>query len=69
PIYYAGGTAAKDISSGDILAGIKTAGKSAELIGERLQFFHIPVKWDTYVVLGARDDSLSDFAREIAEKL
>ncbi|MBS1127410.1 MAG: murC 1, partial [Nitrospirae bacterium] len=69
PIYYAGGTAAKDISSENVLAGIKMAGKSAQLIGERLQFFHIPVKWDTYVVLGARDDSLSDFAREIAEKL
>jgi UDP-N-acetylmuramate--alanine ligase len=69
PIYYAGGTAAKDISSEDVLAGIKAAGKSAEVIGERLQFFDIPGKWDTYVIFGARDDSLSDFAREISGKL
>lgn len=69
PIYYAGGTAAKDISSEDLLAGIKAAGKSVEVIRERSHFFLRPRKWDTCVVLGARDDSLSDFAREIAEKL
>jgi UDP-N-acetylmuramate--alanine ligase len=69
PIYYAGGTAARDISSEDLLAGIKAAGRSVEVIPERSHFFLRPRKWDTCVVLGARDDSLSDFAREIAEKL
>ena len=69
PIYYAGGTAARDISSEDLLAGIKAAGKSVEVIRERSHFFLRSRKWDTCVVLGARDDSLSDFAREIAEKL
>ena len=69
PIYYAGGTVAKDISSGDLLAGVQAAGKSAEVMDERSGFFGKPEKWDAYIVLGARDDSLSDFAREIAEKL
>ncbi len=69
PIYYAGGTVAKDISSGDLLAGIRVAGKSAEVIEYRSAFFDKSERWDAYVVLGARDDSLSDFAREIAERL
>jgi len=69
PIYYAGGTVAKDISSGDLLAGIRASGKSAEVIEERSVFFDKPEKWDVYVVLGARDDSLADFAREISEKI
>lgn len=66
PIYYAGGTAARDISSDDILEGIKAAGKSAEVITERRQIFYKLCEWDTYVILGARDDTLSDFAEQIA---
>jgi UDP-N-acetylmuramate--alanine ligase len=69
PIYYAGGTVAKDISSEDLAEGIRASGKSAEVIGERAMVFAKTGKWDAYVVCGARDDSLSDFAREIAEKL
>ena len=69
PIYYAGGTAAKDISSRDLLDGVKAAGKSVEVIEERTEFFHSAGRWDTYVVLGARDDTLADFAGEIAAKL
>jgi UDP-N-acetylmuramate--alanine ligase len=69
PIYYAGGTAAKDISSEDLLRGIRAAGKSAELIEQRFRLFEKSLICDTYVVLGARDDTLSDFAEEIAGKL
>jgi len=68
PIYYAGGTAAKDISSRDIADGVTASGKSAEVIG-RQDIFAMPVKWDSYVVFGARDDTLSGLAGEIAEHL
>ena len=69
PIYYAGGTASKDISSGDIAEGVAAAGRSVEVIDNRNDFFSLPVLWDSYVVFGARDDSLSDFAEKIAERV
>ena len=69
PIYYAGGTAAKDIASEDLLPGIRAAGKSADVIRERMSIFENFPHWDAYVVLGARDDTLSDFAEEIAARL
>jgi UDP-N-acetylmuramate--alanine ligase len=69
PIYYVGGTAAKDISSQDLSEGIRSAGRSVEVIGDRADILKRIGAWDTYVVLGARDDSLSNFAREIAERL
>ncbi len=69
PIYYAGGTATMDISSRDILDGIDTSVKSVEVVADRSQVFDMLGRWDTYVVFGARDDSLSDFAKKIAERL
>ncbi len=66
PIYYAGGSSEMDVSSEDILNGVMAAGKSAEVITERLHFFDKHLKWDTYVIFGARDDTLSDFAEQIA---
>jgi len=69
PIYYAGGTSIKDISSEDLSAEIRRAGKSAEVLQERKLLFQRIHEWDNYVVLGARDESLADFAREIALRL
>jgi len=69
PIFYAGGTVSKDISSQDLLDGIKRKDKSAEVIEERETILKILHKWDTYVICGARDETLSDFARIIAETL
>jgi UDP-N-acetylmuramate--alanine ligase len=70
PIYYAGGTAAKDISSLDLENGISDAGKPVQVIEDRSDIFGvIGKKWDCYVVLGARDDSLSDLAEAIAVRL
>jgi UDP-N-acetylmuramate--alanine ligase len=66
PIYYAGGTSVKDISSEDLSVGIRGAGKSAEVLRERALLFQRLNEWDNYVVFGARDESLADFAREIA---
>ncbi len=69
PIYYAGGTSAKDISSKDLCREIRAAGRSAEVLPERSLLFNRIGEWDTYVVFGARDETLSDFAREIAMTL
>jgi UDP-N-acetylmuramate--alanine ligase len=69
PIYYAGGTASKDVSSRDISEGVTASKRSAEVFDSRDDFFSLPLQWDSYVVFGARDDSLSDLADKIAEHL
>lgn len=69
PIYYAGGTAAKDISSKDLAEGVAASGRSVEVIEGRADVLNKVGPWDTYVVLGARDDTLSGLAEQIAVKL
>ncbi|MDP2168761.1 MAG: Mur ligase domain-containing protein [Thermodesulfovibrionales bacterium] len=68
PIFYAGGTASRDISSADLAEGIRARGKSAETAGREDVLMRLK-EWDSYVVLGARDDTLSDFAEDIAMRL
>lgn len=67
PIYYIGGTASKDISSQDLADGIKAGGKSTEVIESREEVLSRINEYETYIVFGARDESLSDFAKEIAD--
>ncbi|NJD54846.1 MAG: hypothetical protein FIA94_00380 [Nitrospirae bacterium] len=69
PIYYAGGTAAKDISSDDIAGPLRASGKSAVAVHDRKEIFGFLQEFDAYIVFGARDDSLSDLAEEIAKSL
>jgi UDP-N-acetylmuramate--alanine ligase len=69
PIFYAGGTASKDISSRDIADRIKALGKNVEVVANRGDIIAMHGKWESYVVFGARDDSLSDLAEEIAGNL
>jgi UDP-N-acetylmuramate--alanine ligase len=69
PIYYAGGTSIKDISSEELSVEVRRAGKSAEVMQERAFLFQRLNEWANYVVFGARDESLADFAREIALRL
>lgn len=69
PIFYAGGTVSKDISSNDIAEGIKAKGKSIEVISNRKTILDRLSEWDNYVIFGARDETLSDFAKDIAKKL
>lgn len=69
PIYYTGGTASKDISSRDLADEIKARGKSAEVIENRKDVLSRIKEYETYIIFGARDESLSDFAEEIAEAL
>jgi len=69
PIYYAGGTAGRDISSRDLADGITAGGMSAEVAERREDILAGVHKYRTYVVFGARDDTLADFAEEIARAL
>lgn len=69
PIYYAGGTVSRDISSGDLADGIKAAGKSVEVVDDRKAVLDRANERDNYIVLGARDETLADFARDIARAL
>jgi UDP-N-acetylmuramate--alanine ligase len=72
-IYYVGGTTSQDISSRDIVEPLRRRGKKA---------FHVPQRadivaevaaqakaGDLVLVMGARDPSLSDFARDILRAL
>lgn len=69
PIFYAGGTANRDISSKDLAEGIREGGKSVEVVEERDRVLDPVRAWDTCVVLGARDETLSHLAEAIAGKL
>lgn len=69
PIYYAGGTVSKDISSDDLAAEIKAQGKSSEVVNDRKVILERLNEWNNYIIFGARDDTLADFAKEIAEML
>jgi UDP-N-acetylmuramate--alanine ligase len=68
-IYYAGGTASKDISSSDLVKPIARNGISAEFVSERAEIGRRVVKearaGDRVVIMGARDDTLTEFARNI----
>ncbi len=69
PIYYAGGTASKDVSSDDIVQGVLKGGRSAEVMPSRDLIFDRIAVHRNFVIFGARDDSLSDYATAIAEAL
>ena len=72
-IFYAGGTAVKDISAADLIGDLKTLGKPAFFVEDRNEFLesvrtHLTA--DTVLLLmGARDPSLEDFAKQVWEQL
>jgi len=66
PIYYAGGTVARDISSQDLVTPLAQAGLKVELLPERSLLLPRLQATDTVVIFGARDESLSDFASTVA---
>ncbi|MFH1069982.1 MAG: cyanophycin synthetase, partial [Candidatus Glassbacteria bacterium] len=72
-IYYAGGTASKDISSRDIVEDIKSRGVSAVYFERRAEAVGFIAgeagRGDVVLVAGARDDSLTDFCREVLTAL
>lgn len=72
-IFYAGGTAVKDISANDLINDLKTLGKNAFFVEDRNDFLAaVKPHFATSTVLllmGARDPGLEEFAKEIAEKM
>ena len=72
-IFYAGGTAVKDISANDLIEDIKAKGKKAYFVEDRNQFLEMvrPSLSENSVLLlmGARDPSLEEFCKELFEKL
>ena len=72
-IFYAGGTAVKDISANDLINDIKALGKNAFFVADRNQFLETvrPHLTDNTVLLlmGARDPGLEQFGKELLEKL
>ncbi|MBL7730445.1 MAG: UDP-N-acetylmuramate--alanine ligase [Chitinophagaceae bacterium] len=72
-IFYAGGTAVKDISANDLINDLKANGKSAWFVADRDQFLEAvrPHLTDNCVLLlmGARDPSLEQFAQMVWKEL
>lgn len=71
PIYYRGGTVAQDISSEDLVSGITEKGQTALLCKTREQAIeflsNIITPNDVILIMGARDNTLSDFAQSLAK--
>ena len=72
-VFYAGGTAARDISSADVIGDLVARGVAAELAPSRdglVERLAMEAKaGDLILVMGARDPSLTDLARAILEGL
>ncbi len=72
PVYY-GGTTDRSVGSEDIASGVRAAGRNAEALpnreacGDRLVELARP--GDRIVVMGARDDTLSDSAADLLRRL
>lgn len=72
-IFYAGGTAIKDISSNDLINDLKALGKKAFFVENRNEFLttvrpHLSNNC-VMLLMAARDPSLEQFAKEIWEGL
>lgn len=72
-IFYAGGTAEKNISSNDLVNDIKATGKKAFFVEDRNDFLDTVRSHLTgncvLLLMGARDPSLEQFARQVWENL
>jgi UDP-N-acetylmuramate--alanine ligase len=72
-IFYAGGTAVKDISANDLVNDIKALGKNAFFVDDRDHFLetarpHLSGN-SVLLLMGARDPSLETFSKKIFEDL
>jgi UDP-N-acetylmuramate--alanine ligase len=72
-IFYAGGTAVKDISSNDLITDIKALGKNAFFVEDRNDFLKIVRPHLTantvLLLMGARDPGLEQFGKDVWEQL
>jgi UDP-N-acetylmuramate--alanine ligase len=69
PIFYSGGTAAQDISSKDLAREIRNNGGNVHTVYQRNGLLEIAHKYRSFVILGARDESLTGLARDISSEL
>jgi len=72
PVYF-GGTVERKVGSGDIVAGVVAAGGIAEHVADRAEagrrLAALARSGDRIVVMGARDDTLPAFARDVLQSL
>ena len=72
-IFYAGGTAVKDISAPGSYKRFKGAGENAFFTAQRNDFLSVARPHFTpgcvLLLMGARDPSLEDFARQVWQEL
>ncbi|MBR1605966.1 MAG: UDP-N-acetylmuramate--alanine ligase [Alphaproteobacteria bacterium] len=72
-IYFAGGTVTRDISSEDFINMAKNQNKQAYFFSSREEIKNFICQHaqpgDRIVIMGARDNTLPDFCREILQKL
>ncbi len=72
-IFYAGGTAVKDISANDLICGLRERGCNAFFIEDRSQFPNVVKSHLTencvLLLMGARDPGLEQYAAFVLEKL
>ncbi len=72
-IFYAGGTAVKDISAVDLIRDLKAMDKPAFFVEDRNDFLETVRPHFTndcvLLLMGARDPSLEDFAKQVWEQL
>jgi UDP-N-acetylmuramate--alanine ligase len=72
-IFYAGGTAVKDISANDLINDINASGKNAFFVEDRNRFLetvrpHLSEN-SVLLLMGARDPGLEAFSRSVFELL
>ena len=72
-IFYAGGTAVKDISANDLISDLKVLGKAAFFIENRNDFLSAVRSHLTddcvLLLMAARDPSLEQFAKQTWQEL
>ena len=72
PIYF-GGTVERSVTTADITEGVRTGGREAYGFAERaacgVKLLELAEPGDRIVVMGARDDTLSQFAAELLSAL
>lgn len=72
-IFYAGGTAVKDISAGDLIGDLQANGKQAYFVEDRNKLLEVMRPHFTgncvLLLMGARDPSLEQFSQSVWEQL
>jgi UDP-N-acetylmuramate--alanine ligase len=72
PVYY-GGTTDRSVGTGAIIAGVQAAGRHAEHVPDRAaaaeRLIALARPHDRLIVMGARDDTLTQFAEDLLGRL